>query len=301
MVGGLWKHFCLATLVFLASLFGGNNAAFAANDVELTVSPTSQSITLDPGTTYTGSFTVVNSGTQTATFSPSTSAYYPTDSGDLTYVSTNSYTNLTNWITFPETSYTLASGESIEVSFVIDVPADAPGGGQYAAVYAEMSGSEDGLSTISRVGCLLAATVNGEVNEVGELLKQNVPSFVITGDFNASVTIANTGNVDFDVTSSLTVKNILNGRTLYDSAESGVATQSVYPEMTRTLVYDWHDLPAFGIFEVSYTVEYAGETATISKVVWAVPLWLVLVVLGVLFLIVIFGWLTYLKKSPRSA
>ena len=41
---------------------------------------------------------------------------------------------------------------------------------------------------------------------------------------------------------------------------------------------------------------FAGQTHTAHKLVWAVPLWLLLLVIGVLAFLVIFGWLAFISK-----
>ena len=262
----------------------------------LTVSPTRQELIMDPGQSYDLSFSVTNAGGESATFTPVAGPYYPTESGSLDYATENDRTQMYNWISFSESSFTLEPGATTEVDFTITVPSDAPGGGQYAAVYAEVSGSNNGLTSVSRIGCLLVGRINGDVVESGELLSQTLPTVVLNGNFTASVSVRTTGNINFTVTSQLKVKDILSGNVLYDSASSGSDQQQVYPEMTRTFVYDWGGLPDIGIFDVEYIVTFAGQTHAAHKLVWAVPLWLLLLVIGMLAFLVIFGWLAFFSK-----
>ena len=259
----------------------------------LSVSPTRQELTFDPGKTYDLSITVTNAGSSEATFIPASGPYYPTADGNLDYSAENDHTQLWNWISFAQDSFTLAPGAKAEVNFTIIVPADAPGGGQYAAVYAEVHASEGGLNNVSRVGSLIVGRVDGEIIERGELLAQNVPSVVLGANFTPSVSIKNTGNVNFAVVSHLYVKDILSGNVLFDSTTDGDDQQQVYPDMTRTFSFNWEGLPGVGIFEVEYTVNFAGQSHSVQRTVWAVPLWLLLTVIGVLAFLVIFGWMAF--------
>lgn len=259
----------------------------------LSVSPTRQELTFDPGKTYDLSITVTNAGGSEATFIPAAGPYYPTADGSLDYSAENDHTQLWNWISFAQDSFTLAPGEKAEVNFTITVPADAPGGGQYAAVYAEVHANEGGLNNVSRVGSLIVGRVDGEIIERGELLAQNVPSVVLGANFTPSVSIKNTGNVNFAVVSHLYVKDILSGNVLFDSTTDGDDQQQVYPDMTRTFSFNWEGLPGVGIFEVEYTVNFAGQSHSAQRTVWAVPLWLLLTVIGVLAFLVIFGWMAF--------
>ena len=259
----------------------------------LSVSPTRQELTFDPGKTYDLSITVTNAGNSEATFIPAAGPYYPTADGNLDYSAENDHTQLWNWISFTQDSFTLAPGAKAEVNFTITVPADAPGGGQYAAVYAEVHASEGGLNNVSRVGSLIVGRVDGEIIERGELLAQNVPTVVLGANFTPSVSIKNTGNVNFAVVSRLYVKDILSGNVLFDSTTDGDDQQQVYPDMTRTFSFNWEGLPGVGIFEVEYTVNFAGQSHSVQRTVWAVPLWLLLTVIGVLAFLVIFGWMAF--------
>lgn len=259
----------------------------------LSVSPTRQELTFDPGKTYDLSITVTNAGGSEATFIPAAGPYYPTADGNLDYSAENDHTQLWNWISFAQDSFTLAPGAKAEVNFAITVPADAPSGGQYAAVYAEVHASEGGLNNVSRVGSLIVGRVDGEIIERGELLAQNVPTVVLGANFTPSVSIKNTGNVNFAVVSRLYVKDILSGNVLFDSTTDGDDQQQVYPDMTRTFSFNWEGLPGVGIFEVEYTVNFAGQSHSVKRTVWAVPLWLLLTVIGVLAFLVIFGWMAF--------
>ena len=259
----------------------------------LTISPTRQELTLEPGQSYTLEISVTNAGNDVAAFVPAAGPYYPTTDGSLDYNASNDHTMLWNWISFSEQSFTLDPGEKATLTFTINVPADAPGGGQYAAVYAEIHASEGGINSVSRVGSLIVGRVNGEIIERGELISQSLPTVVLNGNFTPSATVKNTGNVNFAVSSQLRIKNILSGNIIFDGSAGESDQQQVYPDMTRTFSYDQVDLPAIGIFDVEYTVSFVGQTATLHRVVWAIPLWLLLVVIGVLAFLVIFGWLAF--------
>ena len=265
---------------------------------ELTLSPARQEVTFDPGVTYRSSITVTNSGDIEATFTTAAGSYFPNEDGSLSYDVENNYSLLASWITFDQESYTLAAGESATVTFTIEVPEDAPGGGQYAAIYAVVGGESEagGIQSVSRVGSLLVARVNGDVNESGEVLLQSLPTVVLDGKLTPTASVVNTGNVNFTITSSLKVQDILSGNVIYSSADAGTEEIYLYPGLTRTFSYSWDEMPSFGIFQVEYTLTFAGESHTVSRLVWAIPFWLVIVILAFLIFMIVFAWLAFASK-----
>ena len=307
-LGGLALALVLACSVS-ATLWRADTPASATNSAittgqasELTVSPARQEVTFDPGATYRSSITVTNSGEGEVTFSTAAGSYFPNESGSLDYDVENNYTLLANWITFDEESYTLAAGESATVTFTIEVPENAPGGGQYAAIYAVVGGESEagGIQSVSRIGSLLVARVNGEVNESGEVLLQNLPTVVLDGKLTPTASVANTGNINFTITSSLKVQDILSDNVIYSStdtdADAGTDQIYLYPGLTRTFSYSWDEMPSFGIFQVEYTLTFAGESHTVSRLVWAIPFWLVIVILAFLIFMIVFAWLAFASK-----
>ena len=99
------------------------------------ISPMSQSISLEPGKTYTGTINIINpSGAESdITYSASITPYsvIGTDyTADLATIS--NYSQILDWLTLSNPTGTISPNNSTELSYTITVPDNAPAGGQYA-------------------------------------------------------------------------------------------------------------------------------------------------------------------------
>ena len=155
-----------------------------ADDIKraIALSPMSQKIVLTPGETYSGGFTVANPANQTEDlhYTVAIGPYYPEASEGRSddYGSGNftDYTNMnmmTDWITITNSTGTLAPNESELVKFTIDVPKNAPAGGQYASLLVKedrATGVINDSATVTEImqmAHLLYAEVAGEtINRV---------------------------------------------------------------------------------------------------------------------------------------
>lgn len=292
------KKLLFATILFVSSLFlFAPASAIEAGDVVMRVSPSEQEIELAPGGQSTGAVVVQNVGRQPFTFSLKATPYQAlNDNYDPDFVTENSYTKLHNWISFPQISYRLEPGQSVEAPFVVTVPDDIPGGGQYAAVMVETRDTIDEDSTVHTVGqiaSLVYAHVEGEEHIGGVLMSHSFPSVVFNTKFSASVTVKNDGNVDFRVNHSLTIKDFFTGREVLtpetrdaDGKTPAAARPVVLPGTARTNVLTWPDPPKIGVFRVQQTVSFLDQSQTFEQIVIFCPIWLVaLVALFILTLI----------------
>ena len=232
----------LAALIFASAsaLVAPPASAIESGDIALQVSPADQRITLEPNQVYDGTFTVENVGRKTFSFTLS-SRPYQVSSPDYTpdFSTSNSYTVLSNWLSFSADRTTLAPGESATVTYHVDTPADIPGGGQYAAIIVETRDADDAASVriASQIAVLLYAQISGEQRLEGTLLDLELPNILLGAPFTASVTVENTGNLDFDLTQTLTVTDFLTGRTLVDLSDNPwKAVQSVGVDPVKAVV-----------------------------------------------------------------
>lgn len=137
-------HYLLALPALLLGLFASTPvAALEAGDLVMSISPSEQVIELAPGEQYEGSVTVTNVGRLPFDFTLSAAPYHVNDDNyDPDFSTDSSYTNLKNWLHFPKPSYRLDPGQSVDAKFIVDVPADAPNGGQYAAIMIQNSAAQ---------------------------------------------------------------------------------------------------------------------------------------------------------------
>ena len=295
----------------LTAIFGALGLAFLGGETVFAetstfwVSPMNQKIILEPGERYEGTLKVSNPNDATGTvyYSLSTSPYSAVGEDYDTDLSTETaYTQMEDWISFARTTGSVEPNETDIVTFYIDVPADAPAGGQYATILVQndTSLSEDvgqlNIASIMQISSIIYATVTGETEETGEILENNIPAFS-TSSLQTTALVKNTGNVHTNATLTLQVFPLFSDEELYTNEEEP-QENLIMPETTRLAQQTWKDAPFAGIFRVKQTVELFGETSVAEKIVVICPLWLLFVVVfGIIFVVV---WLSAKSKSRKK-
>ena len=253
------------------------------------ISPVSERVNLSCEQSHDGTFKVSNIGSEAFDFEVYANAYGVADmSYDPIFDQETTYTQLADWIRFDKNEYDgLEPGDSVEVSYHINVPADCPGGGQYAVLFAqtvpkgEVTGGM-GLQTVSRVGELIFVNLGGETRRDAEFVsfEQN---WWTDGKVTSSTVVKNTGNVDFAVNQVFIVKNLF-GKEMYNSTTD----KSVLPETTREMVQTWEETPMIGLFRVTNQTSYMGQKPVDeTKLVLVAPIWFIIAFSTVFCLILI--------------
>lgn len=273
----------------------------------LTVMPMSQEVTLTPGETYTGSITVANPDTSTSALSyvASIAPYGVTGTGyDIDLFSETSRTDMVHWLSIDNASGTLAPNDTVDIHFTITVPSDAAPGGQYAVIKVAQKDSataSDGLSVgnVYEAASILYGNVVGEVVREGSVTSQFTPNFVTTPEFTSTATIENHGTTHEDALVSFVITNAFNGSTIYphSSSDTGI-NEVIMPDTTRELTYNFKDMPAVGVINVTQTIEYNGQTYTNTQNVFICPAWF-MVIVATLLLSTIGLIVMHVKKSRR--
>lgn len=253
-------------------------AALEAGDLVMSISPSEQVIELTPGERYEGFVTVTNVGRLPFDFSLEAAPYHVNDdSYDPDFSTDNSYTNLKNWLSFPYSVYRLVPGESTDAKFIVDVPEDAPNGGQYAAIMIQNSlaktsseaqttptpeaqtdqetteankDQDDTRDTPLDIKVRAAAVLyghveGGELRESAKLVAHDLPGFIFGDTFSAAATIKNSGNVDFYARQSLSIRNFFTNNEILQPSEDGnqtpfTETLIILPGTTRTSLLRWN-------------------------------------------------------------
>jgi len=283
----------LASLVVAAGcLVGLALPATAADDIPaewIQISPVSRRLDLKPSENQDSSIKVTNVGSKALNFKVYASPYFVKDiSAEPVFETDSHYVQLAKWISFDQVDYTdLAPGESIDIPFHITVPADAPGGGQYAVVFAETSrtgeaaSSGSSIQTVGRVGSIVYAHLPGDIRLLGNLETMEQKAFFIDESMNATTTVRNEGNIDFNIRYDYTVSSIF-GKELYSDNQNRV----VLPGVGLKLDAQW-DGPMFGLFNVHNKVIFLGVPQyDETQLVFVSPMWL-LVILIILLVAVI--------------
>ena len=280
--------FCGISLTF------ANTAKAEDNVINIQVSPTKTKISLAPGSSYSGTYKVQNVGTGPFSYTAYATPYSVTsDNYDPDYNSTTAHSQMASWITFDDMTAkgTLQPGETVEVKYTVNVPQDVPAGAQYAALMAQTDSGKDDNATVNvvhRVGMILYAAVPGETRETGEVVKNTVNNFYFNPPLTVSSLVKNTGNVEQTAKYTVKIYPLFSNESVFNTENEaeGDYNRDIMPDTSRFNSISWENAPSIGIFSVEQTIEFAGETSTVSKLVLICPLWLLFVVFALIFFII---------------
>jgi hypothetical protein len=267
------------------------------------ISPVSSRINLSPSQVYNGTIKITNVGAENFSFKVYASSYGVTDLDyEPTFDSDSSYTQLAKWVSFEQTEYKdITPNQTLEIPYVINVPENSPGGGQYAVLFAEtlsegtQSTASASITTISRVGSLLFADLGGESRMQGEVSSFEQSSW-IQGPIKSEAIVKNDGNIDFVTQQTFTVRTLF-GREVYSNS----ASKYVLPETSRKLDQQGEETPALGLFSVNNKVSFInGDQVDETKLVLVGPVWAIITILVISLLILILIVLIIVKKVKKT-
>ena len=281
----------------------------------LTMAPMNQTIIIDPGDSYQTSFRISNpsASTQDTFYKLEAGPFYVSEEGGIVHGAENDSGEIAKWITFDvPTEGKLAPNDAKEIKFTISVPDAAPAGGQYVAISVTASNSPDGEGASSnesesgsgaaikeerKMTHLVYAEITGNTVKSGEIFDVKVPSFLLSGDISGMATVRNTGNVHGNAEYKLQVYPLFSSEEVYTNEEKPISS-IILPNRERFQEVSWEGTPAIGIFNVVFTVEFAGEMQRISKMVIVCPLWLLFIIVFAIVAIII--WLVLRAKARKG-
>ena len=311
------KHFnhknkwAILSFVFMAILTLPSVLALgvhAATNFSFTVSPMDENLVLNPGDSYSSSITVyISEQYETKVKYKAEIAPYFVDD-DYKNDFSNEYgekNEIVKWITINNNQEAILSpGEKSVVTYTINVPSSAAGGGQYAAIlvsaeaWDENSKNESdnknnndqvgvGLIEEKKIAHRIFVEVAGNVTRQGEIDDLEVPGFLLNGDIIATSKVKNTGNTHGEAKYKLQVFPLFSSEEVYTNEEDP-ATRTILPGRTLLNELTWDKTPAIGIFNVVYTVEFEGVTAQVKKMVIKCPIWLLFIIIFAVILIILY-------------
>lgn len=160
----------LGVSVFFLSL----TSTFAAG---ITISPLKFEMTVQPGVQKSDVIKLTNNTDGPITLYSSKEDFVAGDeTGRPKFVASKDQTSetysLANWIRIENENLTLAKGETREVRFTVQAPANAEPGGHYGAVFFSPGvAGQSQVSVVQRLGVLLLVNVPGNVEVRGEMTK----------------------------------------------------------------------------------------------------------------------------------
>ena len=249
----------IASLVFLAAFFLATGLAKAATQA-ITMTPTSTSQIIQPGSTYRGSFQVFNQGETPYAFKVY-SAPYHVSGEDYTpdFTVLPSAPDVKSWFAFSIAGSHLDPGQSATVDYSISMPLNTPPGGYYAAVFAETHYPKraGNIKLNGRVGQIFYLQAAGPVAKKGEILSWQA-NILQKPPLTSALRLQNSGGVHYPAIIKINVQDAF-GHSKY----SLKTTKEVLPQTIRKLTVRWSKTPGIGLFKVTGSVSFLGRHQTL--------------------------------------
>ena len=299
------KNILLLGVLALSAVFIDDANAYADEVTTFSVSPMNQKISLNPGERYYGTFKVTNPADNAVVFNYEVglSPFKVNDSYEIQYENNGDYSQILDWITIEDARGTLSPNQTNIIHFYIDVPEDAPAGGQYAALIVKSVNdleAEGGVNIQAKysIAHILYTEVAGETVRKGTVNSIGVPGFIFNGSqITGTSSITNDGNVHSDAAYTLQVFPLFSKEEVFTNEEDPI-TNIILPEATRTTIVTWDETPSIGIFHVIFKAYFEGVESKVDKMVIVCPLWLLFLIILAIFLI-IFRIFSAKKKSQK--
>ena len=273
-----------------------------------TLLPMSQRFLLMPGKVTEGSIKIVNPADATEDFSykVTVTPYGVVGEDYKADLETDSTrTAIAKWIEIEEPTGKIKPNESKEVKFKINVPANAPVGGQYATIAVSSNADASNSSGVAvqnvlEMASVIYGTVNGPIEHKGEILENNVPGFIVSPPATLSALIKNEGNIHEDASFTIKVTDFFSGNTILPTEnDDGEYSELIMPETTRYIEREVGNLPALGVVKVVQTINYMGkEPSTTDKVIIICPIWFMALVAATT-LAIIFAIVQIIRKHRK--
>lgn len=144
--------------------------------------------------------------------------------------------SLKDWLTVKENSFTVKKGETKNVNFTVNVPANADPGGHFATVLFGTIGSPTknatGALVVQKVGTLVLLTVAGDAKTSADIVEFTAPKAVWhSGAVNLNLRVKNSGSVHVRPRGFLTLTNVF-GRQV---AQVELDGKNILPGGTRVI------------------------------------------------------------------
>ncbi len=258
----------------------------------VTVGPVKLEYSVNPGDTVKGEMYIKNEEATDKTFYP-TLERFTEQNGEKVF--TKDKNLLEDWF-HTDASVPLKSGQDIKVPFVINVPKDAPPGGEFPVLWwgtnppATTTGQQVSIQT--RAGILIYINVSGNIVSSANVSQFGTVSgagYSSGGPINFRMKIENTGNVYIKPTGELTIKSLFGTtKKVLPINEKGY---QILPQSYRDIVdLEWVPSlfnigPYKAIADVNYGNQSQGLVAT--KWIWVLPIKFLSISLGTIFLLII--------------
>jgi hypothetical protein len=276
----------VAAAVFGLTLCLTSGLAYAAGQ-DITMTPTSVSPTIKPGSVYRGSFQVIDQGKTSYNFIVYATPYRVNgEAYTPVFTVLPSAPDIASWLNFSTSGAYITPNQAVTVNYTITVPENTQPGGYYAAAFAETQFPKvaNSITLNEQVGELFYVDVAGPVVRSGKLLTWQ-SSFFQKPPLTSTIRLEDSGSINFPVTINLRVKDIL-GHTKYSLS----TIKQLLPQTIRRVTIPWNQTPSIGLFKVTGNVSFLGQTKTLptrwvlvlsDKVRWTIVAVILLIILSV--------------------
>lgn len=309
-------------LILLAGQLMFVFSASAAEEMKITITPPLIKNNVEKGQTWSSVIKVTNNTlsdlpvyTQVMDFKSREDGAGPQFITEKNDAESNQFL-ASSWVNIEAGPINIPAQESVEIPFVIKVPADASPGGHYAAILIgnQSSGEVAGtaIKISSQVSSLLFLSVKGEVVERGDIREFSTDKNVYQ-EAHADLTVRfeNTGNVHLQPQGEIGIYNIFGKQ-----VEKFLVNQSsgdygnVLPASIRKWIFTWDGSKSpfsMGRYRADLILSYGNqskETKNASLFFWVINYkWLGIIIGSLLLIILLIQFLIkrYIKKALADA
>lgn len=264
----------------------------------LEVSPPSQEVAIDPGSTTTVKAKLRNPGSKTLPISVHIEDFTAKgDEGQVELTMDSPY-SVASWAKVSPAEFELEPGESQEVTATINAPSDAAGGRFGSFVFAVKSKSEEGntAAVAQQVASLFLVRVSGPVDEKLTIKSISAPAFSEFGPVPFDIAFSNGGNVHTKTYGLVNVTDMF-GNKVEDVVVKGT---NVFPGADRNIKAELDKKFLFGNYKATALMYYgsANESLTATTTFFVFPVRVAAVILAIL--LIIFFMRKRLKKAGKA-
>ena len=198
----------LVSTVSIGAIISTPASAQSAPERRLQVSPLRNEISVEAGAAYKGSISLKNTGKATLKVTLSAEAFDVINQNyDYEFIPK---APVSEWVHFTQSDVIIDEGETYVADYLISVPIGAEPGGKYISLFASaLPSTNDGITSVDRIGSLVYLTVPGDITSPGELVSLKSP-LTTTSDFSWSATIRNGGTAHFRSNYAVTAQTLWN-------------------------------------------------------------------------------------------
>lgn len=299
----------LITLLTGIVALGLHSNPVHASDVWMQISPVSNRVDLKPGESLEYTFDIQNLGKASFKYKVYATPYSVTNEEyKLNFTDETPRTQISRWISFKQAngnfsesaSFSIEPSEKQTITYKISTPSDVPAGGQYATIFAESDPEDNpngtGVRAVSRIGLVVFGRTEGQTKNSTEVSDLSLSGFLTNGQIKSSSSVKNTGNTDFEVNSTIIIKDLF-GKTVYEKT----TPYSVLPDTTRLISETWEDTPVIGIFKVTSTIKALDQDKTETKLVLIMPVFVIIIAIIMLTLLIVWIIILIRKRQTQKA